>query len=145
MAIPKDILAIERPKSTVVKQRGKRFVVIKRTSRRVGKRVLPVALGQVSEIIDGKFVECAAAKPVRKRTVEIKDYGEVAMCHKHGRDLLDELAGVWNIQDAKRLYAIALLRSAYGDIKNWLSISSRLRDTPAETALSSLKMKACST
>lgn len=118
MAIPKDILAIERPKSTVVKQRGKRFVVIKRTSRRVGKRVLPVDLGQVGEIIDGKFVECAAAKPVRKRTVEIKDYGEVAMCHKHGRDLLDELAGVWNIQDAKRLYAIALLRSAYGDIKN---------------------------
>lgn len=118
MAIPKDILAVERPKSTVVKQRGKRFVVIKRTSKRVGKRVLPVDLKQVGEIIDGKFVECATAKPVRKRTVEIKDYGEVALCHKHGGDLLDELSSVWNIHDAKRLYAIALLRSAYGNIKN---------------------------
>ena len=118
MAIPKDILAVERPKNTVVKQRGKRFVVIKRTSRREGKRVLPVDLEQVGEIIDGKFVECAATKPVRKRTVEIKDYGEVALCHKHGRDLLEELAHVWNIHDAKRLYAIALIRSAFGDVKN---------------------------
>lgn len=118
MAIPKDILAVERPKNTVVKQRGKRFVVIKRTSRRVGKRVLPVDLKQVGEIVDGKYVECASEKPVRKRTVEIKDYGEVALCHKHGNDLFDEMAKVWNTSDAKRLYAIALLRSAYGDIKN---------------------------
>ena len=34
MAIPKDILAIERPSSTVVKFRGGRYVVIKRTSKR---------------------------------------------------------------------------------------------------------------
>ena len=118
MAIPRDILAIERPKNTVVKQRGKRFVVIKRTSRRVGKRVLPVDLQQVGEIVDGRFVECTPQKPVRKRAVEIKDYGEVALCHKHGRDLFDEIAKVWSLGDAKRLYAIALLRSAYGDIKN---------------------------
>ena len=52
MAIPLDILAVERPKNTVVKQRGKRFVVIKRTSKRLGKRVLPVDLMQVGEIID---------------------------------------------------------------------------------------------
>ena len=118
MAIPKDILAVERPRNTVVKQRGKRFVVIKRTSRRKGKRVLPVDLKQVGEIVDGRFIECTHEKPVRRRTVEIKDYGEVALCHKHGTDLLDELASVWNIADAKHLYAIALLRSAYGDIKN---------------------------
>ena len=118
MAIPKHILAVERPKNTVVKQRGKRFVVIKRTSKRVGKRVLPVDLAQVGEIVNGKYVECTTAKPVKKRSVEIKDYGEVALCHKHGQGLFEELAAVWNIADAKRLYAIALLRSAYGDIKN---------------------------
>lgn len=118
MAIPKEILAVERPRNTVVKQRGKRFVVIRRTSRRVGKRVLPVDIEQVGEIIDSKFIKCSATKPVKRRSVEIKDYGEVALCHKHGAGLFEELASVWNIQDAKKLYAIALLRSAYGDIKN---------------------------
>ena len=42
MAIPKDILAVQRPSSTVVNQRGTRFVVVKRTSERVGNRVVPV-------------------------------------------------------------------------------------------------------
>ena len=47
MAIPKDILAVQRPSSTVVKQRGTRFVVVKRTSKRVGNRVVPVDIGTV--------------------------------------------------------------------------------------------------
>ena len=39
MAIPKDILAVKRPSSTVVKQRGTRFVVIKRTSKRADGKI----------------------------------------------------------------------------------------------------------
>ena len=117
MAIPKDILAIERPSSTVVKQRGKRFVVIKRTSKRVNGRVVPVDKGMVGEIIDGKFVERTATTR-KKKTIDIKDYGEVALCNKFGNDLLQDLAKVWDLNDAKRLYTIALLRAAYGDIKN---------------------------
>ena len=117
MAIPKDILAVQRPSSTVVKQRGTRFVVVKRTSKRVGNRVVPVDIGTVGEIIDGRFVERKPESP-RKKTIDIKDYGEVALCNKHGKDLLDELARVWDLNDAKRLYTIALLRAAYGDIKN---------------------------
>ena len=42
MAIPKEILAVQRPSSTVVKQRGTRFVVIRRTSKRVDNRVIPI-------------------------------------------------------------------------------------------------------
>ena len=117
MAIPKDILAVQRPSSTVVKQRGTRFVVVKRTSKRVGNRVVPVDIGTVGEIIDGRFVERKPEIP-RKKTIDIKDYGEVTLCNKHGKDLLDELAKVWDLNDAKRLYIIALLRAAYGDIKN---------------------------
>ena len=117
MAIPKDILAVQRPSSTVVKQRGTRFVVVKRTSKRVGNRVIPVDIGTVGEIIDGRFVERKSESP-RQKTIDIKDYGEVALCNKHGKDLLDELAKVWDLNDAKRLYTIALLRAAYGDIKN---------------------------
>lgn len=115
MAIPKEILAVKRPSSTVVKLRGKRFVVIKRTSRRVGNRVLPVDLGTVGEIAGGRFIE--RVKPQPKR-VDIKDYGEVVLCDRYGADLLKELASVWDIGDAKRLYVLALLRAAYGDVKN---------------------------
>ena len=116
MAIPRAVLSVKRPSSTVVKHRGGRFVVIKRTSRRKGKRVVPVDIGMVGEIVDGRFVE---TKPVaRKKRVDIKDFGEVTLCNKMGRDLFDELCAVWPLDDAKRLYAIALLRAAYGNVKN---------------------------
>ena len=117
MAIPKEILAVKRPSSTVVKRRGDRYVVIKRTSRRKGNRVVPVDLGTVGEIINGTFVE-QQIKSDRKKRVDIKDYGEVALCDKFGKDLIQQLARVWPIEDAKRAYVIALLRAAYGDVKN---------------------------
>lgn len=119
MTIPKDILAVQRPSSTVVKRRGARFVVIKRTSKRVGGKIKTVDLGTVGEIVDGRFMEQKKSNTVpRKRSIDIKDYGEIAICNKHGRDLLDELSKVWDLNDAKRIYTIALLRAAYGDIKN---------------------------
>ena len=116
MPIPKEILAVKRPSSTVVKARGERFVVIKRTSKRKGGRVVPVDLGMVGEIIDGRFVERVFKR--MKKAIDIKDYGEVTLCNKMGCDLLQELANVWDIGDAKRLYVMALLRAAYGDVKN---------------------------
>ena len=67
MAIPKDVLAVQRPSSTVVKQRGSRFVVVKRTSKRVGNRVVPVDIGTVGEIIDGRFME-RKSEGSRKKT-----------------------------------------------------------------------------
>ena len=116
MPIPKEILAVKRPSSTVVKARGERFVVIKRTSKRKGGRVVPVDLGMVGEIIDGRFVERVIKR--KKKAIDIKDYGEVTLCNKMGCDLLQELANVWDIGDAKRLYVMALLRAAFGDVKN---------------------------
>lgn len=117
MVVPKEILAVKRPSSTVVKQRGDRYVVIKRTSRRKGNRVVPVDLGTVGEIINGTFVEQQIKSDSKKR-VDIKDYGEVTLCDKFGKDLIQQLAHVWPIEDAKRAYVIALLRAAYGDVKN---------------------------
>jgi len=116
MSIPNDILAVKRPSSTVVKQRGERYVVVKRTSKRIGKRVVPVDLGTVGEIVNGRFVEAPGKEP--KKGIDIKDYGEVTLCNKVGFDLLQELANVWGIDDAKRLYVIALLRAAFGDVNN---------------------------
>lgn len=116
MAIPEDILAVARPKSTIVRQRGNRYVVIKRTSKRINGKPVPVDLGTVGEIVNGEFVEGSYTR--KKYGVDIKDYGEVALCDKFGKGLLHELAKVWNLDDAKRLYVIALLRASYGDIMN---------------------------
>lgn len=42
----------------------------------------------------------------------------MSLCNKFGEDLFRELVNVWGLDDAKRLYVIALLRTSYGDIKN---------------------------
>ena len=116
MAVPAEILAVERPRNTKVKKSGERYLVIKRTCKRVGGRNLPVDLGTIGEIIDGRYVE-KRSEPRRKET-DIKDYGEVELCDRCADGLLEELANVWSLGDAKRLYVIALLRAAYGNIRN---------------------------
>lgn len=116
MPIPAEILAVPRPKSTRVKKSGERWLVIKRTCRREGKRNIPVDLGTIGEIINGKYVEIR--KEPRKKQIDIKDYGEVKLCSDCAGDMLQELADVWDIADAKKLYCIAVLRAAYGAIRN---------------------------
>lgn len=116
MPIPSEILAVPRPKSTRVKKSGERWLVIKRTCRREGKRNIPVDLGTIGEIIDGKYVEIRTEPKARR--IDIKDYGEVRLCSDCAGSMLQELARVWDIADAKKLYCIAVLRAAYGDIRN---------------------------
>lgn len=116
MPIPAEILAVERPKNTRVKKSGERYLVIKRTCKRVDGRNVPVELGTIGEIVGGRYVE--KSKEPRKKGIDVKDYGEVALCGKCAGDLLQELARVWDLQDAKRLYVMALLRAAYGDVRN---------------------------
>ena len=116
MAVPVEILAVERPRNTKVKKSGERYLVIKRTCKRIGGRNIPVDLGTVGEIVDGKYVE-KRSEP-RRKEIDIKDYGEVELCDKCADGLLQELGNVWSLSDAKRLYVIALLRAAYGNIRN---------------------------
>ena len=118
MPIPKEILAVERPKSTVVKFRLGRYLVVKRTSKRVNGKAKPVDLGTIGEIIDGKYVEIRAMPKKLKKQIDIKDYGEFALCNKAAGDLLQQLAKVFDIKTAKQLYLISLLRSCDKDIKN---------------------------
>lgn len=116
MPVPKEILAVERPKNTIVKKSGEHWLVIKRTCRRVNGRNLPVNLGTIGEIVNGAYVE--KRKEPRKKRIDIKDFGEVALCDMFGRDLVQDLSDVWDTKDGIRLYVMALLRAAYGDIKN---------------------------
>ena len=116
MSVPKDILAIPRPKNTRVKPSGNHYLVIKRTCKRINGRNVPVELGVMGEIRDGRYIE-RVKEPV-KREIDIKDYGEVSLCDKLGKDLMDDLLKVWTPKEATCLYTIALLRAAYGEIKN---------------------------
>ena len=121
MPIPKEILAVERPKSTRVKYSNGRYLVVKRTSKRVGDRTVPVELGTIGEIKDGKYVEIRK-EPRKtkdgKKAIELKDYGEVALCDIAGKEVLEDLKQIYDAADAVRLYVIALLRAASHDISN---------------------------
>jgi len=84
-----------------------------------GKRVVPVELGTIGEIVNGRYIEIR--KEPRKSMhpqIDIKDYGEVALCDKAAGKLLEDLSESFELSVAKRLYVIALLRVAYPDIKN---------------------------
>lgn len=118
MAIPREILDIERPKNTRVKQSGDRYLVIKRTCKRVDGRNLPVELGTIGEIIDGRYVEIRKEPRRKRNVVDIKDYGEVALYNKVAGDLLEELYQCFDPKTAKQLFVIALLRAADPDIKD---------------------------
>lgn len=120
MPIPADILAVERPKSTRVFYSFGRYLVVKRTSKRVNGRTVPVDLGTIGEIKDGKYVEIRKEPRRGKhdRVADIKDYGEVALCDKVGNSILDNLKVIYDEPDARRIYVLALLRAAYPDIRN---------------------------
>ncbi len=118
MAIPKEILAVERPKNTRVKQSGDRFLVIKRTCKRVDGRNIPVELGTIGEIVDGRYVEIRKEPRKKRNAVDIKDHGETALYNKVAGDLLEELYRCFDPKTAKQLFVIALLRAADPDIRD---------------------------
>lgn len=118
MPIPKEILAVERPSSTVVKKSFGRYLVIKRTSKRVNGKPKPVDLGTIGEIVDGKYIEKRPEPKKRCTEVDIKEYGKSALCNKAGRELFKELASIFDIKRAKQMYVVALLRACDKDIKN---------------------------
>ena len=109
MPIPAEILAVERPKSTRVLFSFGRYLVVKRTSKRVNGRTVPVDLGTIGEIKDGKYIEIRKEPRRGKddRMVDIKDYGEIALCDKVGNGILKDLKEIYDEPDATRIYVLA--------------------------------------
>ena len=118
MSIPKEILAVERPSSTRVKKSGDRYLVIKRTSKRVGDRTVPVELGTIGEIVNGQYISIRDTPRRKRNQVDIKDYGEIALCMKAAENLFSELTAVFDTPTAKKLFAISMLRVADPDVKD---------------------------
>jgi len=126
MATPKDILAVKRPKNTVVVTYGKErnlYAVRQRVGcRRVGGRNLPVTGPTIGHIVGGKYIALADAKPKAASagsTVDLKDWADVAMCERCFSDVLGELCEVYRPEDALKLYCIAVLRVCHPGIKDY--------------------------
>ena len=123
MAIPEEIRKVERPKNTIVRENkngGKyRYMVIERIGcrRKEGKNI-PINGKAIGHIIDGVYVE--GRRKLTQRAITLKDWGEYALFSKLGSPVLDELKDVYEVTDAERMYAIALLRVARPDIPDYM-------------------------
>ena len=116
MAIPKEILAISRPKNTRVKATGKgTYSVIARTCVYKNGRNVPKELGTIGHIINGVYVP--NPKP-KEEEVDVKSYGEFALYDLVGNQLLIDLCSIYDYKDAIKLYCIALLRAIDPGIRN---------------------------
>lgn len=125
MPIPEEILAVARPKNSVVIRYGKnkdRYAVRKRVGckRKNGKNY-PVNGPTIGHIIDGKYVpiEEKGNESVSNSEIDIRDFGLVAECDKVFSYMIKELDAVYSKEDSLKLYCISLLRVMYPGIKDY--------------------------
>jgi hypothetical protein len=124
MPVPKEILAVERPKNTVVVMYGKTknlFAVRERVgcSYDHGRRI-PINGKTVGHIIDGKYVsKDAVPTPVSQSQIDLKDWGTVVLCDRLASSLLNELTAVYDKNDALKIYCTAILRVCRPGIKDY--------------------------
>lgn len=124
MAIPKEILAVERPKNTIVVAYGKNkalYAVRQRIGcRNVNGRHLPVNGPTVGHIVDYCYVPIDEAGPsdISGAPIDMKDWTNVVLCDRLFKSILDELSAVYSRQDAVRLYCISILWGCDAGIRN---------------------------
>jgi len=139
MPIPKEILAVERPKNSIVIAYGKnrdRYAVRARIGcRSDGDRRLPVNGPTIGHIVGGRYVplEEEACRPVSASAVDLKDWANVVLAQKLFGNMLDELREVYDSDDALKIWCIAVLRVCFGGIKD-----CELKDAYEESFLSEL-------
>lgn len=127
MPIPKDILAVSRPKNSVVVAYGKnkdRYSVRSRVGcRRFNGGNRPVNGPTIGHIIDGKYVPIENEDKPRNvslsHTVEIKDWAGIVLCQMVFGEILKELEVVYSHSDAIKIYCIAILRVCNPGIKDY--------------------------
>lgn len=122
--VPESIRKIKRPLNTIVQatKNPNVYMVIKRIGcKYVDGRRIPVNGPVVGHIIDGKYVEKQSSekKRISTREIHLLRYGSVAFAHSVGGDLYASLKQAFNPKDAENIYGLALLRAAFGDIKDY--------------------------
>jgi len=125
MAIPKEILAVERPTNTVVQAYGKnkdKYLVKVRTGCRYvnGKRY-PVNGPTVGHIVNGKYVpkEDRIERVPAKTEYEVKHWAAYELCVQEFEELMDELREVYHSDDANKIACISILRTCSPGINDY--------------------------
>lgn len=116
MATPEEIRKVPRPRGTVIKTVGEHHYVVKRTCIYKDKRRVPVDLETLGKIIDFQFVP--TKKKVKNYKVETKDYGNVFIADMVAKPILQNLRDVFEDADALKIYTMAVIRAAYGNVTN---------------------------
>lgn len=119
MPIPQEILAIKRPKNTVVIAYGKNkdlYAVRQRIGcRNDNGRHLPVNGPTIGHIVNGEYIPnetdvTPSVSSIASRNIDFKSWADIALCDRGFSSILDELYAVYSKQDAVRLYCISILR-----------------------------------
>lgn len=124
MPIPKEILAVERPKNTIVVAYGKNkdlYAVRQRVGcRNDNGRHLPINGPTIGHIVNYKYVPIDDVEPsnISDAPVDMKDWANVILCDRLFKSIQDELCAVYSRQDAMKLYCIAILRVCDPGIKD---------------------------
>lgn len=107
MAIPEEVLKVERPVNTIVKKIGDKYAVIQRIGcvRKNGKNY-PVDGKVIGHIRDLKYVK----KESPQLAITLKKYADFKVANSLGESLLGELEKVYG-DHAKGIYVMALLRA----------------------------------
>lgn len=127
MPIPKDVLAVPRPKNSVVIAYGKnkdRYSVRARVGcRRVNGGNRPVNGPTIGHIVDGRYVPIAKTEEPENvslnPTVDIKDWAGIILCCMVFDSILKELEAVYSHSDALKIYCISILRVCNPGIKDY--------------------------
>lgn len=125
MPIPKEILAVPRPKNTIVIAYGKDkhlYAVRQRVGcRNDNGRHLPVNGPTIGHIIGGMYVPVDTASPasVSASPVDLKDWADIVQCDNVFINIQPELFATYSHTDALKIYCIAILRVCDPGIKDY--------------------------
>ena len=125
MPIPKEVLAVARPKNTVVIAYGKDknlYSVRQRVGcRNDNGRHLPVNGPTIGHIVNLKFRPIDDAEPadVSLSPIDLKDWANIVLCDLIFKGIQEELFAVYSNPDAMKIYCISLLRVCNPGIKDY--------------------------
>lgn len=132
MGVPESIRKVERPPNTVVIQYGKdkdRYAVKQRIGcRSVDGRKIPIEGPIIGHIIDGVYVPKPIVPNVAMSDCDYKRWADVKFCVDNNKDILDDLLTVYSLNDAFKIFTIAVLRAIDPDVNDY-ELSSEYNET----------------
>ena len=125
MPIPEEVLAVARPKNTVVIAYGKDknlYSVRQRVGcRNDNGRHLPVNGPTIGHIVDLKYIPINDSEPadVSMSPIDLKDWANIVLCDRLFKGIQKELFAVYSNPDAMKIYCISVLRVCNPGIKDY--------------------------